>query len=234
MFSFIRFSSNPQLQYVFSKVLEEEADDFNLELGIDTSCLLVPELFSQLLQPVISQRPLCYKYFEIGALQQVCSGNYVFCIAPIVYEGTCPQYKSKITDTETIKCDNDIVFPFLNKGELISNVRTNRPFYLRNQENDMFCCFSIEIYRFKTINYMNDNGTLSLDNKIGQSVDIKGVYFKGLFDGKDVNVPVMISVRYVSYISSLQFFVKAVGADTRDEALAAVIETGEPLTLSRF
>ncbi|GAA5796674.1 hypothetical protein HPULCUR_002049 [Helicostylum pulchrum] len=43
MFSFIRFSSNPQLQYAFAKILEEEADDFNLELGIDTSCLLVPE-----------------------------------------------------------------------------------------------------------------------------------------------------------------------------------------------
>ncbi|GAA5806599.1 hypothetical protein HPULCUR_012139 [Helicostylum pulchrum] len=78
MFSFVRFSSNPQLQYAFSKILEEEADDFNLELGIDTSCLLVPELFSQLLQPVISQRPLCYKDFEIGALQQVCSENYIY------------------------------------------------------------------------------------------------------------------------------------------------------------
>ncbi|GAA5815480.1 hypothetical protein MFLAVUS_008992 [Mucor flavus] len=71
LFSFIRFSSNPQLQYAFSRILEEEADDFNLELGIDTCCLLVPELFSQLIQPVIAQRPLCYKDFKIGALQQV-------------------------------------------------------------------------------------------------------------------------------------------------------------------
>ncbi|KAI9258435.1 hypothetical protein EDC94DRAFT_675763 [Helicostylum pulchrum] len=118
MFSFIRFSSNPQLQYAFSKILEEEADDFNLELGIDTSCLLVPELFSQLLQPVISQRSLCYKDFEIGALQQ-----------------------------------------------------------------------------------------------------------------EDVDVPVIVSVRYVSYTSSLQFFVKLVGTGTEYEKL---IETGEPLTLSRF
>ncbi|GAA5815553.1 hypothetical protein MFLAVUS_009065 [Mucor flavus] len=71
LFSFIRFSSNPQLQYAFAKILEEEADDFNLELGIDTCCLLVPELFSQLIRPVIAQRPLCYKDFKMGTLQQV-------------------------------------------------------------------------------------------------------------------------------------------------------------------
>ncbi|GAA5812782.1 hypothetical protein MFLAVUS_006240 [Mucor flavus] len=70
LFSFIRFSSNPQLQYAFTRILEEEADDYNLELGIDTCCLLVPELFSQLIRPVIAQRPFCYKDFRIGALQQ--------------------------------------------------------------------------------------------------------------------------------------------------------------------
>ncbi|GAA5800284.1 hypothetical protein HPULCUR_005710 [Helicostylum pulchrum] len=142
MSSFIRFNSNPQLQYAFSKILEEEADDFNLELGIDTSCMLVPELFSQLLQPAISQRPLCYKDFEIGALQQVCSENYVVSIAQYEPYGKCPLYKSKITDTETIECDRRIVFAFLNKGELISNVRSNRSFYLRNQEDSMFYGFS--------------------------------------------------------------------------------------------
>ncbi|KAI9263652.1 hypothetical protein EDC94DRAFT_85888 [Helicostylum pulchrum] len=231
MFSFIRFNSNPQLQYAFSKILEEEADDFNLELGIDTSCLLVPELFSQLLQPVISQRPLCYKDFKIGALQQVCSENYVFHIVEDEYDGVYPQYKSKITYTETIECDYHVAFPFLNKGELISNVRTNRPFYLRNQENSRLSAFSIEIYRFKTMNYLNDNKTLSLDDNICQSVDIKTVYLKYLFDEDDVDVPAIVSVRYVSYTSSLQFFVKLVGTGTRDEEL---IETGEPLTLSRI
>ncbi|GAA5812780.1 hypothetical protein MFLAVUS_006238 [Mucor flavus] len=78
LFSFIRFNNNPQLQYAFAKILEEEADDFNLELGIDTCCLLVPQLFSRLIRPIIAQRPLCYKDFRIGALQQVCSENYVF------------------------------------------------------------------------------------------------------------------------------------------------------------
>ncbi|GAA5800281.1 hypothetical protein HPULCUR_005707 [Helicostylum pulchrum] len=142
MFSFIRFSSNPQLQYAFSKILEEEADDFNLELGIDTSCLLVPELFSRLLQPVISQQPLCYKDFKIGALQQVCSENYVVGITQFRSGKACPLYKSKITDTETIECDEHIVFPFLNKRELINNVRSNRPFYLRNREDCTFYRFS--------------------------------------------------------------------------------------------
>ncbi|KAI9263593.1 hypothetical protein EDC94DRAFT_83857 [Helicostylum pulchrum] len=234
MFSFVRFSSNPQLQYTFSKILEEEADDFNLELGIDTSCLLVPELFSQLLQPVISQRTLCYKDFEIGALQQVCSENYVFRISEGESEGGQPLYKSKITDTERIECDYRVAFPFLNKGELISNVRTNRSFYLQNREYCLFFTFIIDIYRFKTMNYLSDNETLSLDDNIYQSVDFNTVNFSDLFDKEDVNVPAIVSVRYVSYTSSLQFFVKLVGADTRDEELAGVIETGEPLTLSRF
>ncbi|GAA5800888.1 hypothetical protein HPULCUR_006327 [Helicostylum pulchrum] len=214
MFSFIRFSSNPQLQYAFSKILEEEADDFNLELGIDTSCLLVPELFSQLLQPVISQRPLCYTDFKIGALQQVFGENYAVGITQNNYDGIYPLYKSKITDTETIECDYHIVFPFLNKGELISNVRSNKP--------------------LKTMHYLNANGTLFLDDTIYQSVDSKQVDFSKLFDGKDADVPAIVSVKYVSYTSSLQFFVKLVGADTRDESLAGVIETGGPLTLSRF
>ncbi|KAI9259810.1 hypothetical protein EDC94DRAFT_154204 [Helicostylum pulchrum] len=234
MFSFIRFSSNPQLQYAFSKILEEEANDFNLKLGIETSCLLVPELFSQLLQPVISQRPLCYKDFEIGALQQVCSENYGFSIAQLTNYGECLVYKSKITDTETIKCDPDFVFPFLNKGESISNVRSNRPFYLRSQEDKRFYIFDTEIYICKTMNYLNDNKTLSLDGNICQSVDVETVDFRDLFDWEDVDIPVMISVRYVSYISSLQFFVKLVGADTRDKKLTGVFEPGEPLTLSRF
>ncbi|GAA5812689.1 hypothetical protein MFLAVUS_006146 [Mucor flavus] len=43
LFSFIHFNNNPQLQYAFAKILEKEADDFNLELGIDTCCLLVPQ-----------------------------------------------------------------------------------------------------------------------------------------------------------------------------------------------
>ncbi|KAI9259793.1 hypothetical protein EDC94DRAFT_612107 [Helicostylum pulchrum] len=234
MVSFIRFNSNPQLQYAFSKILEEEADDFNLELGIDTSCLLVPELFSQLLQPVISQRPLCYKDFEIGALQQVCSENYVFSIAQSKPGRACPLYKSKITDTETIKCGSNIGLPFLNKGELISNVRTNRPFYLRGGKDRRINTFRIEIYRFKTMNYLNDNETLSLNDNIYQSVGCKELGYRYIFDWEDVDAPLMISVRYVSYTSSLQFSVKLVGADARDEIFAGVIEAGEPLTLSRF
>ncbi|KAI8087508.1 hypothetical protein BDF21DRAFT_397169 [Thamnidium elegans] len=56
LLSLIRFSNNPQLKYAFTKILEEEAVDFNLELGIDTLCLFIPELYSQLLLPVITQR----------------------------------------------------------------------------------------------------------------------------------------------------------------------------------
>lgn len=142
LFIIIRFSNNPQLQYAFSRILEVEADDFNLELGIDTSCLVIPEFFSQLLLPVIAQQPFYYKDFKAGALQQVCGENYVFCLAHSCYEDTPPIYKDKRTDTETIKCDDYIAFPFLNKGGAINNVQSNKTFYMRNRNG---CYF----YRFR-------------------------------------------------------------------------------------
>ncbi|GAA5812706.1 hypothetical protein MFLAVUS_006164 [Mucor flavus] len=163
LFSFIHFNNNPQLQYAFARILEEEADDFNLELGIDTCCLLVPELFSQLIRPVIAQRPLFYKDFKIGVLRQV--------------------YKMSI---------------------------------------------------FKTMNYLENNETLDQDDNIHQTVSIDQILFNDIFKNQDVDVPVMISTSYIPYTSSLQFFVKIVGADTREEDLAIVIEASEPLTLTRF
>ncbi|GAA5815490.1 hypothetical protein MFLAVUS_009002 [Mucor flavus] len=50
-FSFIRFNNNPQLQYAFARILEEEANNYNLELGIDTSCLLLPDQLSRRNRP---------------------------------------------------------------------------------------------------------------------------------------------------------------------------------------
>ncbi|GAA5812910.1 hypothetical protein MFLAVUS_006371 [Mucor flavus] len=162
LFSFIQFNNNPQLQYAFARILEEEAVGYNLELGIDTCCLLVPELFSQLIRPVIAQQPLCYKDFKIGALQQVSSENYAFSICP--------------TNNETLGCD-DIIHQY----------------------------FGNEWIRF-------------------------GNEFKN----RDVDVPVMFSISYISYTSSLRFLLKIVGVDTRDEYLAIVMESSEPLTLIRF
>lgn len=130
LFSIMHFNNNPQLQYAFSRILEEEADDFNLELGIDTSCLVIPKLFSQLLRPVIAQQPLLYNDFKIGALQQVCSENYVFYIRIGKHERIYPQYKAKRTDENIIRCYKDTFFPLLNKGEIINNAPLDRTFYL--------------------------------------------------------------------------------------------------------
>lgn len=143
LFILIHFSNNSQLQYAFTNILEEEADDFNLELGIDASCLVVPELSSELLQPVRALRPSHYKDFQIGALQQVCSENYVFCIRDSEYSKVYPTYKSKITDKKTIQCDDDTFFPLLKKGEIIHNAPSNKTFYLRSKNEVYFIDFSI-------------------------------------------------------------------------------------------
>ncbi|KAI8094110.1 hypothetical protein BDF21DRAFT_408017 [Thamnidium elegans] len=227
MFSFIRFNNNPQLQYAFARILEEEADDFNLELGIDTSCFLVPELFSQLLRPVIAQRPLCYKSFKIGTLQQVCSENYIARITRDRSGERYPRYKAKITDTNTIECSSDTGFPLLNKGEIINNVPSNRIFYLENKKISRSTYFGIYLYRLKTMNYLEKNNFFKL-------VDTTFVDIPSVFERGDVYVPVMVSISYISYSSSLQFFIKVVGAGNRDEGFTDVIETGEPLTLTRF
>ncbi|KAG2235803.1 hypothetical protein INT48_001029 [Thamnidium elegans] len=234
LFSFIHFNNNPQLQYTLARILEEEADDFSLKFGIVTSCLVVPELFSQLLRPVIAQQPFCYKDFKIGALQQVCSENYVIGITQNEYQGECPLYKAEITDTESIECDDNIVFPFLNKGDPINNVQSDRTFYLRNREDWTFSTFSIEVFRFKTMNFLPNNVTLSCDDNIFQRVDITSIEFGSILEDEDVDVPGMVSLNYVSYTASLQFFVKLVGADSGDKDLTGVIEIGEPLTLTRF
>ncbi|GAA5800177.1 hypothetical protein HPULCUR_005602 [Helicostylum pulchrum] len=185
LFSIMHFNNNPQLQYAFSRILEEEADDFNLELGIDTSCLVIPKLFSQLLRPVIAQQPLLYNDFKIGALQQ---------------DKKLLLHK-KIFRLKTV--DN-----------------------LEDKDNNIFL--------LKTMNNLKNIDATLCDAKIFQRVDKVNVYFPSKTPRDNVDLPVTISLSYVPHAASLQFSVKLVGADTRDKKLAGVIETGEPLTLSRF
>ncbi|GAA5815403.1 hypothetical protein MFLAVUS_008911 [Mucor flavus] len=208
MFSVIHFNNNPQLQYAFARILEEEADDYNLELGIDTCCLLIPELFSQLLLPIISQRSFCYKDFKVGALQQVCSENYVAGLSQKEFQ-ECFLYKVKITDTKTIECGLNTFIPFLNKGEIL-NGRSNRTFYLENKHGWIFAYFiivalycitnadtyALEMLVCKTMNYLENNEALSRNDNICESVGEETLYLKPFFKNKtkkDLNVPLMVS-----------------------------------------
>lgn len=58
------------------------------------------------------------------------------------------------------------------------------------------------------------------------------VYFYPFFKTLDVDVPVMVSVRFVSYTSTLQVLVKVVGVNARDNLATGLIEIGNPLTLA--
>ncbi|GAA5815466.1 hypothetical protein MFLAVUS_008978 [Mucor flavus] len=177
LFSFIRFSSNPQLQYAFARILEEEADDFNLELGIDTCCLLVPKLFNQLIRPVIAQRPFCYKDFKTGALQQVCSGNYVFGVmsylmggkqtfylrsnddlSSIIFTTTISKFESMnyLEDNETLNCGDNIYQHF---GEVTLDFKKK----FKNQNQDAPVMISVS-YNSYTSSFMFLIKTVGVDN----------------------------------------------------------------------
>ncbi|KAI9262824.1 hypothetical protein EDC94DRAFT_648082 [Helicostylum pulchrum] len=104
-----------------------------------------------------------------------------------------------------------------------------KTFYLWYQKGDNFRSFGIVIWRFKTMNYL-ENKTLFHDDNIHEYIAKMDVDTPPSFKTRDVDIPVMVSVRYVSYASTLQFFAKLVDADNKKR----VMEAGEPLTLTRF
>lgn len=83
------------------------------------------------------------------------------------------------------------------------------------------------------MNFLENNETLHRKDNIYRKVSGKYVYFGEIFEELGVDKPVMASVSYVSYTSSFLFFIKIIGADTRDKNLAVVIEAAEPLALTR-
>ncbi|KAI9247753.1 hypothetical protein EDC94DRAFT_625549 [Helicostylum pulchrum] len=76
IFHLICFNYNPQFQSILIKILEDETDQFMYEQGMDIPHYIVPKLSNQLFQPVLRQRPLSYKGFQVGVLQHICSENY--------------------------------------------------------------------------------------------------------------------------------------------------------------
>jgi hypothetical protein len=89
LFSLIYFNNNQQLQHVLSRILKEEADDFNYEQGIDTSFLVIHELPDLLSQAIIKQQPFLYRGFQKGTLHYVSSDNYALSmvLGPNVKDG---------------------------------------------------------------------------------------------------------------------------------------------------
>lgn len=86
--------------------------------------------------------------------------------------------------------------------------------------------YYLKVYGLETINYLEDNMLSFSDNQI--------IFVPPYFERRYVNVPIMVSTSYISYSSTLQFSIKVIGKESRDEQSTGVFETGEPLTLTRF
>lgn len=84
------------------------------------------------------------------------------------------------------------------------------------------------------MNYLENTETLLLDDNILQIIDSVHVDFGSIFEWKDVDVPVIVSLDYVSYTSALKFSVRLAGRNMKEEKISGLLETGEPLTLTRF
>ncbi|KAI8087094.1 hypothetical protein BDF21DRAFT_413720 [Thamnidium elegans] len=131
LFILIYFNKNVQFQHAIVKILIEEAEDFNREQGIETACVVIPELPTQLfqLQPVIY-----HKAFSGGMLHQVFSENYGFTIYQ--REGSRQfVYKNNRTDTNLIEIDSNTAFPLFKKGDIINPDSLNKVFYLNLQHD---------------------------------------------------------------------------------------------------
>ncbi|KAI9259714.1 hypothetical protein EDC94DRAFT_611868 [Helicostylum pulchrum] len=131
LFILIYFNKNVLFQHTIVKMLIEEAEDFNREQGIETTCVVIPELPTQLfeLQPVIY-----HKAFSRGMLHQVFSENYGFTI----YQREGSQqfvYKNNRTDKNVVEIDSSTAFPLFKKGDIINPDSLNKVFYLNLQHD---------------------------------------------------------------------------------------------------
>lgn len=79
--------------------------------------------------------------------------------------------------------------------------------------------------------YVDNRDMLSHNDNVFIITDSARVYFYPVFKTLDVDVPVMVSVRFASYTSTLQVFVKIVGVNARDNIATGLIEISNPLTL---
>ncbi|KAI9259795.1 hypothetical protein EDC94DRAFT_153832 [Helicostylum pulchrum] len=234
LFSLICFDYNPQFQRSITTILQEESDDFNHKHGIYTQYLTIPELSNLNLHPVLEQQPYMYRSFHQGTFRQVSSENYAFVIGSTSSpeEPRSPLFKNKITDTLEFEYGYKNIFPFLKMGDVVSDIQSGRTLYLkpRNYKDKRY--IPIELFKYKTLDNLEYNGTATSVNDVIEPVEETYPLF--MYDDFKWSgyIPVMISVRSQGHSSSLLFSVSVIGEDMISKR--KYIETGEPLTLSRF
>ncbi|KAI8065964.1 hypothetical protein BDF21DRAFT_114766 [Thamnidium elegans] len=223
LFHLIRFNYNFWLQPILAKILKDETNRFMYEQRIDTYHYVIPNfLSSQLLQPVLQQRPFTYKAFQAGILRHVYSESHGF---GFDHNADEPYflYRNKRLDTNPIPVDCRTVLLLFKKTDKISSGQTNREIYLNLRTNPWINVLSIKHFKFEMT-----------DKKLVCSKDtsemIEGPSFPLDNFGIDHDIPIIISIQYRGYSSSLSLMAKIVGHGmTVDLTLLA-----EPMTLARF
>ncbi|KAI8078354.1 hypothetical protein BDF21DRAFT_420353 [Thamnidium elegans] len=227
VFYLIHFNYNTQFQDAVIKILKEITEDVMIEEGINIPHYVIPKSLNQLLQPVLQQQPFSYKEFRKGVLRQVCSENYGYTFM-LIGSNRNIVYKSKITDSKTVLIDDRTVFPFLKKGDAMIDCQTKRIVYLNPQEisgeNTLYICYS----RLRTLDGLNPDGTVSLENI---SEDVLGTVVYRDMNNFSVGqyIPVAISIRYEADGASLCFGAKVAGERLTTDSW---YELAAPVTLS--
>lgn len=93
-FSLIYFNENPIFRTILQKILQEGSQYFNKFKGIETECLVIPEVANHLLQPVIMRQPFLYKGFQTDILRQVYLMSCCFSTRTGNFSGLEPLYKN--------------------------------------------------------------------------------------------------------------------------------------------
>ncbi|KAI8091515.1 hypothetical protein BDF21DRAFT_409588, partial [Thamnidium elegans] len=117
IFGLIYFNDNSQLQSTIVDVLQEQADQFSQTT--DISFFIVPDFPQLLLRPVIKQRSLLYKIFQVGRLHQVYTGSYVVSVNYTGLQNLKFSFSDQKMDEESNETDNCTSFLLIKKGEKI-------------------------------------------------------------------------------------------------------------------
>lgn len=233
-------------QSVLQKILQENAQDFNEYQGIETKCLVIPEVANKLLRPVVKQRAFLYQGFQMGLLRQVYCRSCCFSMSAENCPGLEPLYKNKLTDLQYQSFTKESLFRFFEKEDIISNAEVKKIMYFKMKENSGSCELRISKYLINRIKKdimtytetdyhecepSEDNEAIALKYDFVDNMGFLSVNFNAEDYSSDGHLPVIVSFTHHSYSSSINFSVNEVGVDIERKV---AFEIGEPMTLSRF
>ncbi|GAA5812679.1 hypothetical protein MFLAVUS_006136 [Mucor flavus] len=211
----IHFNRNTQLQDTLANIFKEEIEDFNQDQGIETTFFTVLELPHMILHPILNQQPLLYRAFQMGALHHVFSNDYAFSIGYTPVRAV-KFFSMAADDTMSYATENDIAFSLLKKGRVINQDSCPRKINIGIQK----------LKAFKGLEYEQ----FDLFDTAYETIYSRIIYFEKS-RVENGNLPIMVSVEYQGYFSSLKLSVTILDKNVN---IPNFLQVGEPMTLKRF